>query len=156
MVAFLARGSNLRPAYSASDLAVTSLAGAVVAVWAAVAGNAFSLRALVASVTAFLSFYAVGSLFAAWERLAAGALFDLPLRLLMGYLVVNTALLVLAWVSPLGIVANFAILFVVAAALFVAARPVRQRSEATRPACWWSAWPWPPPRSGARTRCGPR
>ena len=45
----------------------------------------------------------------------------------MGYAVVNTALLVLAWLSPLGIVANFGLLFAVAAALFVAARPTRQR-----------------------------
>ena len=43
--------------------------------------------------------------------MAAGALFDLPLRLLMGYAAVNTALLVLAWLSPLGIIANFGIVF---------------------------------------------
>ena len=97
------------------------------AAWAAVAGGSFSVRALVVCEAVFLAFYLVGSLFAAWRPLAAGALFDLPLRLLMGYAAVNTALLVLAWLSPLGIIANFGIVVVVvAAALFVAARPVRQ------------------------------
>ncbi|MES1165130.1 MAG: hypothetical protein ABUR63_05190 [Verrucomicrobiota bacterium] len=126
---FLARRPNLTLAYSASDLAGTSVAAAVVAAWSAVAGGAFSLRALIACEAAFLAFYVVGSLFAAWGRLAAGALFDLPLRLLMGYATVNTALLVLAWLSPLGIVANFGIVLAVAVGLFVAARPAQQRSR---------------------------
>ncbi len=120
------RRPNLTLTYSRSDLAVTALASAVVAGWAAIAGGAFSLRALAACEVAFLAFYLVGSLFAAWGPLAAGALFDLPLRLLMGYAAINTALLVLAWLSPLGIVANFGLLLAGAAALFVAARPVRQ------------------------------
>ena len=113
--------------YSGSDLAVAALAAAVVAVWASVAGGAFSLPALAACEVAFLAFYLAGSLFAAWGSLAAGAVFDLPLRLLMGYAAINTALLVLAWLSPLGIVANFGLLFAGAAALFVAAGPIRQR-----------------------------
>ena len=123
------RRPNVTLTYSGSDLAAAALAAAVVAVWAAVAGGAFSLLALAACEVAFLAFYLVGSLFAAWGPLAAGALFDLPLRLLMGYAAVNTALLVLAWLSPLGIVANFGLLFVGAAALFVAARPIRQRRK---------------------------
>jgi hypothetical protein len=121
------RRLNVTVTYSGSDLTVAALAAAVVAAWAAIAGGAFSLLALVACEVAFLAFYLVGSLFAAWGPLAAGALFDLPLRLLMGYAAVNTVLLVLAWLSPLGIVANFALLFAGAAALFVAARPIRQR-----------------------------
>ena len=121
------RRPNLTLTYSRSDLAAAALAAAVVAGWAAIAGGAFSLLALAACEVAFLAFYLVGSLFAAWGPLAAGALFDLPLRLLMGYAAVNTALLVLAWLSPLGIVANFGLLFAGAAALFVAARPIRQR-----------------------------
>jgi hypothetical protein len=112
--------------YSLSDLVAASLTAAVVAVWAAVAGGSFSVRALVVCEAAFLAFYLVGSLFAACGPLAAGALFDLPLRLLMGYAAVNTALLVLAWLSPLGILANFGIVFGIAAALFVAARPARR------------------------------
>ncbi len=39
--------------------------------------------------------------------LAAGLLFDLPLRLLLGHGVVNSASLALAWLSPRGILANF-------------------------------------------------
>jgi hypothetical protein len=129
MVSFLARRPNVTLTCSGSDLAVAALAAAVVAVWAAVAGGAFSPLTLAACEVAFLAFYLVGSLFAAWGPLAAGALFDLPLRLLLGYAAVNTALLVLAWLSPLGIVANFGLLFAAAAALFVAARPIRQRRE---------------------------
>jgi len=129
MVSLLARRPNVTVTYSGSDLAAAALAAAVVAVWAAVAGGAFSLRALAACEVAFLAFYLVGSLFAAWGPLAAGALFDLPLRLLMGYAAINTALLVLAWLSPLGIVANFGLLFAAAAALFVAARPIRQQRK---------------------------
>ena len=102
----------------------------VVTAWAAAAAGAFSIRALLASEATFLAFYVVGSLFAAWGRLAAGALFDLPLRLLTGYAVVNTALLALAWLSPLGIVANFGVVFVVAAGLFVATKPARRPSRA--------------------------
>jgi len=113
--------------YSVSDVAVASLTAAVVTVWAATAGGSFSFRALIVCEAAFLAFYAVGSLFAAWGRLATGALFDLPLRLLMGYAVVNTALLVMAWLSPLGIVANFGVVFAAAATLFIASRPLRQQ-----------------------------
>ena len=129
MVSLLARRPNVTLTFSGWDLAGTALAAAVVAVWAAVAGGAFSLLALAACEVAFLAFYLMGSLFAAWGPLAAGALFDLPLRLLMGYAAINTALLVLAWLSPLGIVANFGLLFAAAAALFVAARPVRQQRK---------------------------
>ena len=127
MVSSLARRLNVTVTYSGSDLAAVGLAAAVIAVWAAVAGGAFSLLALAACEVAFLAFYLVGSLFAAWGPLAEGALFDLPLRLLMGYAAINTALLVLAWLSPLGIVANFGLLFAGVAALFVAARPIRQQ-----------------------------
>ena len=110
-----------------SDVAGTALAAAVVATWAAVAGGRFSFAALAACELAFLAFYLVGSLFSAWRAVSAGALFDLPLRLLVGYGVVNTALLILAWLSPLGIVANFAALFVVAVTAFIVARPVRRQ-----------------------------
>ncbi len=129
MVSSLRRRPNVTVTYGGLDLAVAALAAAVVAGWAAVAGGAFSPLALGACELAFLAFYLVGSLFAAWGALAAGALFDLPLRLLMGYAAINTALLVLAWLSPLGIVANFGLLFAAAAALFVAGRPIRQRPK---------------------------
>jgi hypothetical protein len=128
-LASLARRPSLTPSYSLADLAATSLAAAWVAAWAAVAAESFSVRALIACEAAFLAFYLAGSLFAAWRPLAAGALFDLPLRLLAGYAAVNTTLLLLAWLSPLGIVANFGVVLVAAALLFVAARPVRQAAR---------------------------
>jgi hypothetical protein len=115
--------------YSVSDLVAVSLAAAVVAVWASVAGGSFSLFAFFACEAAFLAFYLVGSLFAGWRPLAAEVLFDLPLRLLVGYVAVNTALLVLAWLSPLGIVANFEILLLGAASLFVATSPMPKPSR---------------------------
>jgi hypothetical protein len=117
---------NMAPTYSVSDLVAVSLTAAVVAVWAEAAGGSFSLLALVACEAAFLAFYLVGSLFAGWRALTAGVLFNLPLRLLVGYAAVNTALFLLAWLSPLGIIANFGILLAVAASLFVATRPVRK------------------------------
>jgi hypothetical protein len=119
----------MKPTYSMSDLVAVSLTAAVVGVWAEAAGGSFSLLALIASEAAFLAFYLVGSLFASWRALAAGVLFDLPLRLLVGYAAVNTALLVLAWISPLGIIANFGILLAIAASLFVAAKPIRRQSQ---------------------------
>jgi hypothetical protein len=119
----------MKPTYSVSDLAAVSLTAAVVAVWAEAAGGSFSFLALVACEAVFLAFYLVGSLFAGWRPLAAGVLFDLPLRLLVGYATVNTALLALAWLSPLGIIANFGILLALAASLFVAAKPVRRQSD---------------------------
>ena len=115
--------------YSVSDLVAVSLTAAVVAVWAEAAGGSFSLLALLACEAVFLAFYLVGSIFAGWRAVAAGVLFDLPLRLLVGYAAVNTVLLLLAWLSPFGIVANFGILLGVAAALFVAMKPVRKQSD---------------------------
>ncbi len=106
--------------YSVADLVAVAVIAAVVAVWVAVAGEAFSLLALVACEAVFFAFYLVGSLFAGWRSLAEGVLFDLPLRLLVGYAVVNTALLVLAWVSPLGIFTNFVILLAIATLVLVA------------------------------------
>jgi hypothetical protein len=50
--------------------------------------------------------------------LALGIRSDLPLRLLAGYALVNTALFVLAWLSPLGILANFGILFALIVGVF--------------------------------------
>ncbi len=116
---------SLAVTYRLSDLVAVSLTAAVVALWAAVAGGSFSLLVLVACEAVFFAFYWVGSLFAGWRPLAAGVLFDLPLRLLVGYAAINTALLVLAWLSPLGIIANFAILLAIATLLFLAT-PVRK------------------------------
>lgn len=115
----------LAPTYSGADLVAVSLIAAVVAVWVEAAGGAFSLLALVACEAVFVTCYLVGSLFASWRRLATGVLFDLPLRLLTGYISVGSLLFALAWISPLGIVANFCILAGVAVLTFLAAKPTR-------------------------------
>ncbi|HEU5076411.1 MAG TPA: hypothetical protein VFU02_19605 [Polyangiaceae bacterium] len=115
--------------YSKSDVAAVSLIAAVVAVWAAIAGRAFSIRALLACQAMFFAFYLVGSVFAGLRCLAAGILWDLPLRLLVGYAVVNTALLVLAWLSPLGMLANFGVLLAIAAFVFFSTRERKQHRE---------------------------
>jgi len=121
--------------YSVSDLVAVSLTAAVVAVWAAVAGGSFSVPALVICEAVFFSFYLVGSLFSGWTALSAGVLFDLPLRLLVGYATINTALLVLAWLSPLGIIANFVILLAIAIAMFAVA-PTRERIRSDPASLW--------------------
>jgi len=127
------RGMTLT--YGKQDLAAVSLVAAVIAVWAAVASGAFSLRALFTCEAAFFVFYLVGSLFAAWKPLATGVLFDLPLRLLVGYAVVNTALLVLAWVSPLGVVLNFCVVGALVAWLYFSAGK-RQESPGESAGRW--------------------
>lgn len=122
--------ARLKIAYSPAELAAVALLGAVVALWAALAGGAFSFRVLLAGEAALFAFYLVGSLFAGWPALASGLLFDFPLRLLVGYGVVNTALLALAWFSPFGTITNFYIVFaLVAVALVSRAQPERRPAE---------------------------
>ncbi len=122
-------GPQVRPRYSLPDLIAVALAAAVVALWVQAAGGGFSLRALLACEAVFLAFYLTGCLFAGWRGLAAGVLFDLPLRLLCGYAAVNTALFALAWLSPLGILANFGLVLAVVVSLFLAAGPAREQSR---------------------------
>jgi hypothetical protein len=129
------RLSGMTVTYGKWDLIAVSLVAAVVAVWAALAGGAFSFRALLACEALFFSFYLVGSLLACWKPLSEGVLFDLPLRLLVGYGVVNTALLVLAWLSPLGIIANFCVLSTLAMLLFIFAGE-RRRTEGDPASLW--------------------
>ena len=125
------------PTYSIPDLVGTGVTAAVVGGWTAVCGDRFSLAAFLVCQVVFLAFYLTGSLVAAWRPISGGILFDLPLRLVVGYVIVNTTLFVLAWISPLGIVANFGILFGIVASLFVAARP-RQRPGQTQVASFWA------------------
>jgi hypothetical protein len=129
------RLAGMTVTYGKWDLIAVSLVAAVVAVWAALAGGAFSFRALLACEALFFSFYLVGSLLACWKPLSEGVLFDLPLRLLVGYGVVNTALLVLAWLSPLGIIANFCVLSTLAMLLFIFAGE-RRRTEGDPASLW--------------------
>lgn len=121
--------------YSRSDLVAVSLIAAVVAAWAGLAARSFSIRALLACEASFHAFYLAGSLIASIRPLAAGVSFGLPLRLLVGYALVNTALLALAWLSPLGIVANFALVLGLVGALFVAAG--ERKRIPTEPASLW-------------------
>ncbi len=109
--------------YSFTDLVCVTVIAAVVTAWVASAGGAFSFRMLLACEAMFFLLYAVGSFVAAYSSLSAGLLFDLPLRLLTGYALVNTALLILAVISPLGVLVNFLILCaIVMGALWFAAR----------------------------------
>jgi hypothetical protein len=121
--------------YSTADIVAVALIAAVVATWAGVAGAAFSVGSLVACEAAFFAFYLAGSLVAGFRALATGVLFDLPLRLLAGYGVVNTALLVLAWLSPLGVVVNFClVLAVLVLSLF--ATGARERRSGHQARLW--------------------
>ena len=123
----------LATTFRVADLVVVAICATVVAAWAALAAGSVSLTAWLACEAAFVAFYLAGSLAAAWRPFAAGILFDLPMRLLVGYSVVNTALFVLAWISPLGIVANFGLVSGLVAAAFLATRPVRARDGAAMP-----------------------
>ncbi len=120
--------------YNRSDLVAVALIGVLVSAWVAAAGGSFSFWTLFACELLFFSFYVTGSVVASIPGLARGVLFELPLRLLVGYAVVNTALLVLAWLSPLGIVANFAIVSALGAGTFFAIR--RERQEGSAASLW--------------------
>jgi hypothetical protein len=128
---------NLRsPTLRTSELGGVALCAAVVAAWVSICGGSPSIGALIACEVAFFAFYLVGSLAASWRPLCAGILFDLPLRLLVGYVAVNTALFVLAWVSPFGIVANLGMVLGGALAALVAVRPACVRE----PVSWSGLW----------------
>jgi hypothetical protein len=128
---------EMPPSYSIPDLVGTGVTAAVVAAWTSVCGDRFSLAVFLTCQVVFLAFYLTGSLVSAWRPIAGGVLFDLLLRLVVGYVAINTALFVLAWISPFGIIANFGILFGTVASLFVAARPIR-RTERTQQASLWA------------------
>jgi len=115
--------------YARADLLAVSLVAAVVSAWAGVAGGSFSVLTLLACELLFFAYYLAGSLVASSEALAKGIRFELPLRLLLGYAVVNTALLALAWLSPLGIVENFSLVLAAVALGFFSARRQEARPE---------------------------
>ena len=123
----------LATTFRGADLVVVAICATVVAAWAALAAGSVSLTAWLVCEAAFMAFYLAGSLAAAWRPFSAGILFDLPMRLLVGYFVVNTTLFILTWLSPLGIVANFGILFGLVVAAFLATRPARARDESVTP-----------------------
>jgi hypothetical protein len=112
---------SLTVTYSKVDLLAVARVGAMVTAWLASAGGGFSVRALLACEAMFFAFYLVGSVLASVRPLAAGLLFELPLRVLVGYGVVNTALMALAWLSPLGVIANFGLVVAPAILAFFSA-----------------------------------
>lgn len=116
---------DLALTYTVPELGAVALIAAVVSGWAAVAGGSFSLPTLFACEVVFFSFYLVGTVVAAWQPVSKGILFDLPLRLLVGYALVNTTLLVLACVLPFGVIVDFVLLMVPFVLLFFAARERR-------------------------------
>lgn len=121
--------------YSHADLLAVALLAAVVSVWVTTAGESFSVGAFLACEALFFAFYVVGSLIAGWAALAKGLLFDLPLRLLVGYAVINTALFALAWVSPFGMLVNAGGLLLLALLGFFTARK-RERVPANSVTLW--------------------
>lgn len=115
--------------YARADLIAVSLVAAVVSAWADVAGGSFSVLTLLACELLFFAYYLAGSLLASSAALAKGIRFELPLRLLLGYAVVNTALLALAWLSPLGIIENFSLVLAAVALAYFSARRREARPE---------------------------
>jgi len=117
--------ARLRPGEvtcSRADLAAITLIALTMTLWVALAGTASPVRVFTVCEGVLATLYLVGSLVASARVLAQDLSFELPLRLLTGYVVVNTALLALAWLSPLGLLLDFALLAAVALALFASAR----------------------------------
>jgi hypothetical protein len=121
--------------YSKVDLVAVALIAVVVSVWATSAGGSFSILALLACEVMFFAFYLAGSLVGGVQSLGKGVLFELPLRLVVGYAVVNTALLVLAWLSPLGVIGNFAVVLAIVTFAFFAARK-REQTKGSAASLW--------------------
>jgi hypothetical protein len=86
MVSFRALRPTAPPEYSLADVTSVCITAAVVFAWIWVCGGAFSFLALLGCQVVFLAFYMVGTLVSAWRPIAGGVVFDLPLRLLVGYL----------------------------------------------------------------------
>ncbi len=99
--------SRLTVTHNVPDLVTVFVLGLLVALWAARAGGSFSFLVLLACEVSLFAYYAAGSLLSALPAIGAGILFELPLRLILGYAAINTTMLVLAWVSPLGMTGNF-------------------------------------------------
>ncbi len=118
------------------DLVLVTALATIVAIWARLASGETSVAAWLCCEAVFLSFYLAGSFAAAWRPLATGILFDLPLRLLAGYALVNTTLFLLAWICPLGLAGNFGLVLVLTVASLLASHPVLRRGCITSAGCW--------------------
>jgi hypothetical protein len=124
------------PEYTVADIALVMVLAAVVFGWTWIGGESFSFVALLSCQVVFLLFYLVGTLVSGCHRIADGVRFDLPLRLLVGYAIFNTALFLVAWLSPLGILADFGILAVIVTGLWAWVRPVRRRATGDLASHW--------------------
>ena len=113
--------------FRVADLVVVAAVATVLAAWISVAAGHFSAAAWLGCQALCFVFYGAGTAVSSWSSLGTGIRFDLPLRLLFGYLTINTSLFALAIVSPLGIVANFSLLALLVALLLVLRRPMRVR-----------------------------
>ena len=96
--------------YCTADLIGVALIGVMVSLWVASAGGEFSFLALLGCEMLFFCFYLVGALVASAASLSLGVCCELPLRLLVGYIVTNTVLLVFAWITPLGMLGSLALI----------------------------------------------
>lgn len=136
----LSRRPRVAVSHSRYDIAAVALLAAVVSVWTGIADGSFSFGVLLACESAFFAFYFAGSLFAGWKALSDGVRFDFPLRLLLGYCMVNTSLLGLAWLSPFGIITNFcALLALITLASLFFTRPVKQQDDVPAARLWLAA-----------------
>jgi hypothetical protein len=113
--------------FRVSDLVAVAAVATVLAVWTSVAAGHFSPAAWLGCQAICFVLYGAGTLVSSWSSLGTGIRFDLPLRLLFGYLTINTSLFALSVLSPLGIVANFSLLALVVAVLLILRRPMRVR-----------------------------
>jgi hypothetical protein len=122
--------------YSRADLVTVGLLGLLVSAWAALASQEASFATLLACEMAFFSFYLVGCLIVSWISDLRGLLFELPLRLLLGYAAVSSLLIPLAWLSPLGMAGNLTVINLGAAALVAAIK--RKKTYTSSPASSWA------------------
>jgi hypothetical protein len=129
--------SLLRPTtLSSVDLVLVTSIATVVSIWAGLAAGEVSVAAWLCCEAVFVAFYLAGSLVSASRPIATGVLFDLPLRLLVGYALVNTALFALAWILPLSIAGDFALVSVLLVAALLATRPVLVRGGSATAGRW--------------------
>jgi hypothetical protein len=114
------------------DVAAILACAATFTGWAWAATGTFAFSVFVVSAATWGAFYVTGSLVAG-TRIATDLHFDWPLKTLIGYAIVNTGLLLLAFTSPLSIRSDFG-LVLAAIALTLAASRRRMHLGTTREA----------------------
>jgi hypothetical protein len=109
------------------DLAMVALCAGCFAAWTWFVTGTRSLSVPAICTAACVTFYLAGGIVSRWRDLCAGIVFDVPLRLLVGYAVVNTALFALVWLSPLSLRIGFWLVAAAAVLGFLAMRPRFER-----------------------------